>query len=123
MLVAPAVCGVEARGVDDQLDCPPARADRVGALEPPEAPDDGGQPPEVLHRELDRRPHRIGDPPLCRLCRWLIARNAHLVAPFEGFKISTNGSAARGQLSRSSCKSRGGWFARGGGRSGACGRG
>src|SRR5919109_4239486 len=78
MRVAPSVSGVDAPGVDDQLDRPLVRADRVGAVKPREVPDDGGEPPVVPHPELDRRSRRVDDPSPRRRCRPLLAQNAHL---------------------------------------------
>ena len=56
------VPGVEAVGVDRQLDPRAVRPDLVRAAEAVEAAADGEQAPEGLHREVDRAPVGVGRP-------------------------------------------------------------
>ncbi len=62
MLVPLGVPGVEAVGVDRQLDPRAVRPELVRAAEVVEVAADGEQAPEGLHREVDRRPVGVGRP-------------------------------------------------------------
>ena len=71
------------------------RPDDVRAVEPAEAAAHGVQAPEVLDLELDRRPGRIGRPPLDRLLR-LGESAAHPVSFFVGSLRASRGRLPRG---------------------------
>jgi hypothetical protein len=106
MLVACGAAGVDARGVDRQLDRGAARAHDVRAAEAAEAAAYGVQAPEVLDLELERRPAEIGRPLLERRLR-CDSCAAHLVSLLVGIGSSIARAAAmllpRGGHAAASC--------------------
>jgi len=93
MVVACRTAGVDAAGVDRQLDPRAARTDNVRAVEAAEAAAYGVQAPQVLDLELDRRPAGIGRPQLDRrLCLDNCA--PHLVSLLVGIGSSIPPAAA-----------------------------
>ena len=94
VLVALRVPGVEAVGVDRELDPRPVRPDLVRAAEAVEVAANREQAPEGLHREVDRGPVGVGGP-ACRRNRPLVVRGGRArLRPARVVVISVMGAAS-----------------------------